>query len=336
MDPAALARQEAFFKTLLECKNSAALPGLLAAAASDDESVRLNALQALVAFKDQVDKPETLTAVFMNDIAALQEEPDVSKAKKLFETIGLFSEEAMPALVFAIKIDTWAIRYYAAEAIARVASERPAVMNTYGGQLRDSGRALEAHKDYGTALIIAKVSGLATDKLEAQVKSLARDINALDPSQVAIGLSLKDMTDKLGADYKESPSSQDSAVKYCHYPSLGLVFALRKAVNDEDYKIWGIGYVRGFKADIFGVIIGEKLDRVFMMFGAPPADMLYRETENSYSWFNKDRGRYIAFVLEKKLVVRYAAEIIDGADPRLFPELNGIMEAATVNAPATP
>jgi hypothetical protein len=332
-EPAVL---ETFFKTIADCKNPAALPGLLATAQEGEESVRLEALRTLAAFKDQIKEADTLDNIFKSNIARLQSEPDVLKAKRLFEAIKPYGEATMPALMVAVRINTWAIRYYAADAIAQITLDRPAVMSKYRDEMREYSKKLESFKDYHSALKLARASGLPTKNLEDQIKSLAQDVNTLDPSKVMLGGSLKDMTDKLGSDYKELASRLDPAVTYCYYPSLGLVFAFRKARIGAEQQIWGIGYVKGFKEHVFGALIGEKIDEAFMAIGPPPEDMRYYETHNVYSWFNSDRHRSISFILEPNQAVRCAAETAQDADPGLLQELRNVMEAATVTSETPP
>jgi len=325
-DPAMLA---AFFKAIADDNNSAAVPALVAAAMEGDESVRLEALRTLATFKDQVKEADTLDNILKANIGRLQSEPDVSKVRALFEIIKLYGETAMPMLMEAVKAEAWAIRYYAADAAAKIA-ERPAVLNKYRDTMREYSKKLESFKDYQTALVLARASGLSTKNLEDQIKSLAQDINVQDPAKVALGKSLKDMTDKLGSDYKELPSQADPAATYCYYQPQGLVFALKKIGAEQ--LIWGIGYVRGFKEHVFGVLIGEKMDEAYAVLGPPPEDMKYYEAYNIYSWFNGNRHRTISFILEKNQAVRYAAETAENVDMRLLQEMRGVMEAATVNS----
>lgn len=321
------------FDTIAKSKNENALNPLLTAARDAADPVRLEALRALAAYKDQfkeqpAEKEKDISAlreVLAKNIERLRAEPDVLKAKRLFEILTPYGDTVMPVLIAALQSDSWAIRYYSADAMARIAVERPAAIGKYVGDITAQCQLREKDRDYHTALRLAEAADLPTQNLETRIQNLQHDVTTLFPSGVKLGASLKELADKLGTDYTELPSS-DPTVKYYHYKALALVFAFKTADGKE--KLWGIGYLKGFKGQAFGVTVGQKIDEAFKLVGPPPEDLKYYEVDNVYVWLEKANMRNLAYALEHGQFVRCVAEISMDASISSVRQFRDIMEVA--------
>ena len=321
----------ALFGAIAEDKKPLAVAPLLRTARSVETDLRYQALRALASFGEQFTEEdlETLSEIVREDIAYLQDEPDVVKVREAFSVLKLYVDTATPVFLESARAKYWPIRYYSAEALAGAS---PETVRRHRSEIRTLYKAIVSGEDYHSGLRLAECLGVSdeeTERINRAGSERGRKILESEPSGIALGFSREALEEKLGKDY-EKVGPEGSGARYLFYGSLGLVFALVEDRESGQQKVWGVGYVKGFTGSVYAAKLGENISDVLMTAGPPPEDaspgIQYTEQLHGYAFKDTVRHRYVFYKLGYDKTIRYVAEVSESAGEEMAGEFREVLE----------